>query len=363
MSTTQRRTFLKTAATATVGSVLAAPALVGAADKPRRKIKVGQIGTGHAHAGGKMDALRKLTDDYELVGVVENNEELRRKNIGQGPYRGVKLMTEEQLLNTPGLEVVAVETTVPTLIETASRCIDAGMHLHLDKPAGTSLPAFRKLLDAATAKGLTIQMGYMFRNNPAFQLAFRAAREGWLGNVFETHAVMSKFHTPPQREPWRTMPGGTMFELGCHVIDATIALMGGKPDKITSFARRTWPERDNVQDNMLAVLEYPKATCTIRSAIVEFDGFKRRQFVACGDKGTVDIRPLEPPKMLLGLDEPHAEYRRGYQEVDLPKMPGRYNDQLAELAAIARGEIESPYPPAHDLAVQETVLRAAGMEV
>ena len=185
----------------------------------------------------------------------------------------------------------------------------------------------------------------MFRNNPAFQLAFRAVREGWLGTVFETHAVMSKFEGGARREPWREMPGGTMFELGCHVIDATVALMGGKPDKVTPFARRTWPNRDNVEDNMLAVLEYPKATCTVRSAIVEFDGFKRRQFVACGDQGTVDIRPLEPPKMLLALDQPHAGYRRGYQEVELPKMPGRYNDQLAELAQIIRGEIKSPYLP------------------
>ncbi len=363
MPPTQRRTFLKTASTAALGSILATPAAVRAADQPRRKIKIGQIGTGHAHAGGKMDALRKLTDDYEVVGIVEPDEKLRRKNESHAVYRDLKWMPEEQLLNTPGLEAVAVETTVPNLITTASRCVEAGMHLHLDKPAGTSLSAFRRLLDSATAKGLTIQMGYMLRNNPAFQLAFRAVREGWLGTVFETHAVMSKFHTEPQREEWQTMPGGTMFELGCHIIDATVALMGGKPDKVTPFPRRTWADRDDVEDNMLAVLEYPKATCTVRSAIVEFDGGRRRQFVACGDQGTVDIRPLEPPKMLLALDQPREGYRRGYQEVELPKMPGRYNDQLAELAAIIRGEIESPYPPAHDLAVHETVLRASGMEL
>ncbi len=363
MNPTERRTFLKTAGTAALGSILAAPAIARSSDNPRRKIKIGQIGTGHAHASGKMDALRKLTEVYEVVGVVEPDEELRQKNAGQGVYRDLEWMTEEHLLNTPGLEAVAVETTVPDLIATASRCVDAGMHLHLDKPAGTSLSAFRRLLDAATAKGLTIQMGYMFRSNPAFQLAFRAVREGWLGTVFETHAVMSKFHTEPQRKEWEEMPGGTMFELGCHVIDATVALMGGMPDKVTPFARRTWSDRDNVQDNMLAVLEYPKATCTVRSAIVEVDGGRRRQFVACGDQGTVDIRPLEPPKMLLALDQPREGYRRGYQEVDLPKMPGRYNDQLAELAQIIRGEIKSPYPPAHDLAVHETILRASGMDV
>ncbi len=85
MNTNQRRSFIKTAGVAVVGSFLAAPEVDGAADRSRRKIKVGQIGTGHAHAGGKMGALRRLTDDYEVVGLVENDEELRRKNIGQGP--------------------------------------------------------------------------------------------------------------------------------------------------------------------------------------------------------------------------------------------------------------------------------------
>ncbi len=219
------------------------------------------------------------------------------------------------------------------------------------------------LLDATTAKGLTIQMGYMLRNNPAFQLAFGAAREGWLGTVFETHGVMSKFVPAEQRREALAMPGGTMFELGCHLIDATVALMGGKPDRMTPFPRQTQPEQDGLFDNMLAVLEHPRATCTVRSAMVEFDGGRRRQVVACGDRGTVDIRPLEPPQMLLALDQPREGYRRGYQEVELPKMPGRYNDQLAELAAVIRGEMESPYPPSHDLAVHETVLLAARMEL
>ena len=125
MNRTKRRTFLRTAGTTAVGSFLALPAIGQTSDKPRAKIKIGQIGIGHAHASGKMDALRKLTDDYEVVGVVEPDEALRRKSGDLGPYRGLEWMTEEQLLNTPDLKAVAVETTVPDLIATASRCVDA----------------------------------------------------------------------------------------------------------------------------------------------------------------------------------------------------------------------------------------------
>ena len=45
----------------------------------------------------------------------------------------------------------------------------------------------------------------------------------------------------------------------------------------------------------------------------------------------------------------------------LPSMPGRYDDQLIELARIIREEKESEYPPEHDLAVQEAVLKASGV--
>ena len=39
-------------------------------------------------------------------------------------------------------------------------------------------------------------------------------------------------------------------------------------------------------------------------------------------------------------------------------MPGRYDEQLRELARIVRGEIANPYPLAHELMVQETLLAA-----
>ena len=359
----RRRDFLRaaggTVASGAISATLANSRIARAAATQRR-IKVGQIGTAHAHASGKMATLRKLPDDYDVIGVVEPDPAVRERAQKIAAYRDLTWMTEEELLNTPGLQAVAVETAVRDLVPTAARCVDAGMHLHLDKPAGPSLPAFQRLMDEAGHKSLTVQMGYMFRNNPAFQLCYRAASEGWLGDVFEIHAVMSKKIPAVRRLPLAQYSGGSMFELGCHLIDAAVAVMG-KPERVTSFLRRTRPDLDNLADNTLAVLEYPRGTCTVRSALLEVDGNRRRQFVVCGDQGTVDIRPLEPPKLLLALENSQGAFQPGYQEVPLPKMAGRYDDQLVELARAIRGEIESPYSPSHDLAVHETILRASGM--
>lgn len=361
MTNLSRRGFLETTLGAAAVASLPATRTVRAAD-PSGRIKIGQIGTAHAHAAGKMSTLRKLADHYEVVGVVEPDENARRQYKDHPAYRGLQWMTEEQLLNTPRLQAVAVETGVAELVPTAARCIDAGTHIHLDKPAGESLPPFKALLDAAERGGLTVQLGYMFRNNPAFQFCFRAVRSGWLGSVFELHAVMSKAIPPSRRDPLAEFPGGAMFELGCHLIDAAVSVLG-KPDRVTPFVRRTRPQRDDLADNTLAVLEYPRATATIRSALVEIEGTRRRQFVVCGDQGTIDIRPLEPPQLLMALAAPRDGYSPGYQEVALPHMPGRYDDQLVELAEVIRGERENPYPPSHDLAVQETILRASDMPV
>jgi len=364
MSAMKRRDFMETAGKAGLGLAASVP-LAGSraarAGERGGKVRIGQIGTGHAHASGKMATLRKLDEYFEVVGIVEPDAQRREAAANHPAYKGLAWMTEEELLGAEGLQAVAVETAVRDLVPTGLRCVSAGMHIHLDKPAGESLSAFKTLLDEATRRSVTVQMGYMFRNNPAFEFCFRAVREGWLGEVFEVHGVMSKAVGAATRKELAEYAGGSVFELGCHLIDPLVTVLG-KPDRVTAYVRRTRPEQDDLADNQLAVFEYPKATATIRSALIEVEGGQRRQFVVCGDRGTVDIRPLEPPRLLLALAEARGDYRRGYQEVELPQMPGRYDGQLIDLARIVRGESESEYPPSHDLAAHEAILRASGLE-
>ena len=83
------------------------------------KIRVGQIGTKHAHAAGKMDAYRR-SNAYEVVGVVEPDPERRARVERSATYRGLRWMTEEQLLNVKGLQAVAIETEVRDLLAAAA---------------------------------------------------------------------------------------------------------------------------------------------------------------------------------------------------------------------------------------------------
>jgi predicted dehydrogenase len=350
---TTRRTFLSAAGAA------AAMQLVHStrADEKKPRIKIGQIGVGHAHAT-KLSVFRE-SPDYEVVGLVEPDKELRERANEQPAFRDGPWMTEEQLLNVRGLAVVMVETRVRDLLGTAQRCIDAGKHVGLDKPAGESLPQYKKLLDSAAQQKLLVQMGYMYRYSPAVLILRQFLRDGWLGDVFEVHTVMSKVVGDAERKNLAQFPGGIMFELGCHVIDLVIGVLG-KPDAVHAFPRHSGKQTDGLRDNMLAVFEYPKATASVKSSAEEVDGFARRHFVVCGTSGTFHIQPLDSPAIRLTLDRDRGEYKRGTHDITLPKFT-RYVADAADMARIIRGEKEADFSYAHDIAVQETVLRASGV--
>lgn len=46
---------------------------------------------------------------------------------------------------------------------------------------------------------------------------------------------------------------------------------------------------------------------------------------------------MEPPKLLFAPDRQLKKYIKGYQEVNLPLMPGRYDEQLIKLGRIING--------------------------
>lgn len=351
MRSLDRRDFVRHSALSLAASA------AHAADEPRKaRIKIGQIGVGHAHAS-KLSVYRRSAD-YEVVGIVEPDEALRKRAMNQPVYKDLPWRTREQLLETPGLQAVLVETRVRDLLETAEACLAAGKHVHVDKPAGESLSQFRRILATAEKKRLLVQMGYMYRYNPAIVLLRDFLRQGWLGEVFEVHTTMSKVVPPGARAELAKYPGGIQFELGCHVIDLVVGILG-KPTQVHGFNQHV-SRTDGLLDNMLAVLTYPRAMATVKSSALEVEGGARRHLVVCGTEGTFHVQPLDDPAARVALDRARGKYRKGYQDVRFGKYV-RYVDDAADMARILRGEKKSDFSYAHDLAVQETLLRACGL--
>jgi predicted dehydrogenase len=343
-----RRHFITTASALAATSAFAA--------EPR--LRIGQIGTTHSHAGGKMSALRSLKDLWEVVGVAEPDASLHASVKDSSIYGGLPLLSEEELLASPGLKSVVVETRVEASCAVALRCLQAGKHIHLDKPGALGHAEFKAMRLEAEKRGLTVQMGYMLRYNPAFELLFKAVREGWLGEITEIDAAMGKLADAATRKDIGSLPGGGMFELGCHVMDIIVTLLG-KPEAVQPFS--TPNGSDGVKDNQMAVLQYPKATAVVRCNHTDPFGGPRRRFNVTGTEGTLEIVPLESGKVNLSLKQPRGAYKKGSQSFQMEVPKGRYDFEFVDLAKVVRGEKSLAWNAAHDIALHETVLKAAGV--
>ena len=82
-----------------------------------------------------------------------------------------------------------------------------------------------------------------------------------------------------------------------------------------------------------------------------------------GEQGTFEIAPLEPPKVRMALDRPRGKFKRGFQDVTVPRATGRYDDEFRDLAKVIRGEKKLAWNRAHDLIVHEAVLRGSHMPI
>ncbi len=333
------------------------------------KIKIGQIGVCHEHASGKINTLKILPDVYEIVGIVDDRESTAAKFAGSDlkPYEGLKWMTEDELFAVDGLQAVCVETPNGDLVTTALRCMERGLAMHMDKPGGElhDFENFKKLLDGCKAKSVPFQMGYMFRNNPAMQFSQKIIREGGLGEIFEIQLSMSHDYGGEEYQTYLSQfSGGIMFNLGCHLIDFVVSLMG-RPAAITPFLKSAPGYDDAIKNNCLTILEYPNATVTLRACSKEVGGLSNRRCKICGTKGTIEFCPLErfdgnSLTLDLRLHEDYDGYAAGNHTIGLGVKRDRYQAQLLELASIIRGEMDNPYTYEHDALVQEVVLAASG---
>ena len=162
-----------------------------------------------------------------------------------------------------------------------------------------------------------------------------------------------------RRAEWAEFAGGSMFELGSHLVDATVRLLG-KPKSVTPFLRRHGRFDDSLKDNNVAVLEYDRATAVLINTALQAGSTPQRSFEVLGTNGTATLQPIEPPTLTINLAKPAGPYKKGSQQVPMPAYQ-RYEADFAELAAAVRGERPLAVSLDDELVVAETVLRVGGM--
>ena len=324
-------------------------------------IKIGQIGIGHNHGEAKMIAVKKFPELFEVVGFAEENEEWLEKRGNLECYKGLKRYSVDELIEK--CDALLIETDVWNLTEIAQKCIDAGKHVHIDKPASGTLQEYKKMLDTARDKNLIVQLAYMYRYNPAIQKTFELIKDGKLGEIYSINAEMSTFHSQNYRKWLTNFGGGIMYILGCHLIDLIVYIMG-KPDKIHSFLKHTKLDDIDTNDNNLVVMEYEKALARVFVSSVEVNGYGRRQFVVSGSKGTVNICPLEQPLQMTYSDTKIADTAFGDRKEIVPIEDNtatcRYDEMLKDFYCYIMGLKENPFTYEHEYNVQAVLDEVIG---
>ena len=326
-----------------------------------KKIKIGQIGIGHNHGEGKMLAVQKFPELFEVIGYAEENEKWVEKRGNLPCYKDLPRLSVEEIIEKS--DAILVECDVWNLTKVAKMCVEAGKHVHIDKPASGTLAEFEELLNIAKEKNLTVQMGYMYRYNFAIQKLMDMINSGELGEIYQIDAEMSTYHSKEYREWLKKFKGGSMYIFGSHLIDLVVSILG-KPEKVYPFIKQTGFEGVYSDDNNFAVLEYDKAIARITNLSVEVNGWGMRRFAVMGSKGTVEIKPIELNVEMTKstTDIASNAYRDMKEKVDIKDVPtlSRYDEMMKDFYKSVIGEKENPYSYEHELAVQKTLCRVVG---
>ena len=331
--------------------LLAASSRVLNAQPAAQPLKLGFLGATHSHFSGKLEVVR-ANAEFDLIGVAEESPAGRQAC----QKLGAKLVPQSELLEQ--CQVIAVESDVRDHARHGLLVLKAGKHLHLEKPPGATLAEVEQLVALARANKLVLQTGYMWRYHPGFQRIFEAVRQGWLGEVFLVRASIHNHLAQGRRKEWDEFKGGALFELGSHLIDAVVRLMG-PPKTVTSLLRQHG-HGDPLKDNNLAIFEYPKAWALVVNTALQPSSSPQRSFEVLGTNGSATLRPIEPPTLEIELVKAAGPYSSGTQKIPLPNYK-RYEADFAHLADAVRGIRRLPDSLEVELHVQEALLRASGM--
>ena len=338
-------------------------------------VRVGLVGYG---LGGStfhapfIDALPELA----LAAVVTTNPSRRGAVGAQHPDAEV-LASIDELLARPDLDLVVVTTPNPTHVPLALAALRSGRHVVVDKPVAPTAAEARTLRDVATEHGVACIPFHNRRWDGDFRTVRDLVDEGRLGPVRRYEARWERWRPPPSPDPsraWKDDPtpghgGGVHHDLGPHVIDQALVLLGRPVAVYAELATRRSGARA-VDDAFLALTFADGAVAHLAVSLAVGRPLPRFRVVG-GDATYVGTTTLDPQEEALAAGRRPTEV--GWGEVDrsawgtlgagdqveaVPTLPGDYGAFYRAVARTVLAGEPSPVTIEDGIAVME-VLDAA----
>lgn len=163
------------------------------------------------------------------------------------------------LLADDRVQAVYIAVPVHRHEEMFRRAIEAGKHVLIEKPVAGDLDAARRMAALAAGSGLYCTEGYMMKFHALHRYAADAIRAGRIGRLVYIRGQLSCWY-PPIPGAWRQAPaeggGGSLMDMGTHVIDLMQFLAGEKVCEVAAFTDSLVQEYP-VEDSALTIVRFP----------------------------------------------------------------------------------------------------------
>jgi predicted dehydrogenase len=210
--------------------------------KEPRCLRVGVLGCGPIAQAAHFDAVRKARN-AELFAICDVADDLRERMAAIHQPR-VAYREYAAMLADPRVEAVIIAIADDFHVPAALRAVEAGRHVLVEKPLGTTIESCRELRDRAAATGLVVQVGNNRRFDPGIELARRFLREemgqriaikAWYYDSVYRYTMTDNLQPIPLTSAGALRPGGDpksdrrryyLLTHGSHLVD-TARMLGG----------------------------------------------------------------------------------------------------------------------------------------
>lgn len=254
-------------------------------------IRVGVVGFGLA---GRIfhTAVIQATPGLELATVVERSGDSAQKEYPEAHV----VRSVEQMLSDVGIRLVVIATPSYSHFELARQCLREQRNVVIDKPFTLKSEEAAELIRMARERNLLLTAYQNRRWDGDFRTVRQIIASGELGRVVTFESHFDRFRPAPRRDVWRESGGpggGTLFDLGPHLIDQALTLFG-TPETISASVRveREGAAVDDAWDIFLEYEHPHRMTVVLRATLTACSPGPR--FVIHGVRGTFTKWGLDP---------------------------------------------------------------------
>jgi UDP-N-acetylglucosamine 3-dehydrogenase len=151
----------------------------------------------------------------------------------------------------PIIDAAIVVTPAESHYQLCRDLLEAGKDVFVEKPITLKSAEARELTELAKRKGLILQVGHIFRFDPASVWMREAIADGRFGRLKMLRANFSGFKRPRPDT-------GVTFADGIHFIDLFNFLLGAAPRRVLAHLRNFFAREGEMDDEALVVLEYDR---------------------------------------------------------------------------------------------------------